>query len=106
MLEEDGALDIPVTQRMERQASLAKEHSEEHRAALQRAVALDVPDAYLPSVYGTFHEIDDGGGGDSWSERSPGESSFLSSKRGRESWDGFVVRLFDTDESGQMVLKP
>nr|GMD77770.1 putative lipase/calmodulin-binding heat-shock protein [Ipomoea batatas]GMD77818.1 putative lipase/calmodulin-binding heat-shock protein [Ipomoea batatas] len=60
MLEKDHALDIPTQQRMERQASLAKEHREEHRAALQRAVALDVPQAYSPSSYGTFHELEEG----------------------------------------------
>nr|GMD74484.1 putative lipase/calmodulin-binding heat-shock protein [Ipomoea batatas] len=60
MLERDHALDIPTQQRMERQASLAKEHREEHRAALQRAVALDVPQAYSPSSYGTFHELEEG----------------------------------------------
>ncbi|XP_019180757.1 PREDICTED: uncharacterized protein LOC109175849 [Ipomoea nil] len=60
MLERDHALDIPTQQRMEREASLAKEHREEHRAALQRAVALDVPQAYSPSSYGTFHELEEG----------------------------------------------
>jgi hypothetical protein len=105
MLEEDGVLDIPATQKMARQASLAKEHSEEHRAALERAIALAVPDAYSPSLYGTFHEIEDGGTSDSWQERSPGESSFLSSKKERKIWDGLILRLFNTDSSGQMVLK-
>ncbi|KAK2999282.1 hypothetical protein RJ639_024104 [Escallonia herrerae] len=101
MLEKEKIMDIPPTQRMERQTSLAKEHSEEHRAALQRAVALDVPDACWPSAYGTFDETEGREGAD----RSHGEYSFMSSKRGRESWDGLVVRLFDTDESGHMVLK-
>ncbi|KAL0425991.1 UNVERIFIED_CONTAM: hypothetical protein Sradi_1133900 [Sesamum radiatum] len=50
---------IPPAQRMERQASLVKEHMEEHRAAIERAVALDVPHAYSPS-YGTFHEMEKG----------------------------------------------
>ncbi|KAK2977333.1 hypothetical protein RJ640_013312 [Escallonia rubra] len=102
MLEKEKIMDIPPTQRMERQTSLAKEHSEEHRVALQRAVALDVPDAYWPSAYGTFDETEGRDGAD----RSHGEYSFMSSERGRESWDGLVVRLFDTDESGHMVLKP
>ncbi|KAK3011266.1 hypothetical protein RJ639_010617 [Escallonia herrerae] len=101
MLEKEKIMDIPPTQRMERQTSLAKEHSEEHRAALQRAVALDVPDACWPSAYGTFDETEGREGAD----RSHGKYSFMSSKRGRESWDGLVVRLFDTDESGHMVLK-
>lgn len=57
MLERESSMDIPPEQRMERQTTLDKEHKEEHRAALQRAVALDVPQAYSPSPYGTFHEI-------------------------------------------------
>ncbi|CAH9108246.1 unnamed protein product [Cuscuta epithymum] len=60
LLEKDNAMDIPTHQRMERDESLAKEHIQEHKAALQRAVALDVPQAYSPSSYGTFHELEGG----------------------------------------------
>lgn len=59
LLESEQAMDIPVAQRMERQKSLAKEHKEEHRAAIERAIALDVPLAYPPS-YGTFQEMEKG----------------------------------------------
>lgn len=59
MLERESSMDIPPKQKMERQTTLDKEHKEEHRAALQRAVALDVPQAYSPSAYGTFHEIEE-----------------------------------------------
>lgn len=82
------SMSIPVKQRMERQASLAKEHMEEHRAALQRAAALDVPQAYSPSAYGTFRDIEDG-----QAFGKPGESSLTISKK-RESWDDLAERLF------------
>ncbi|KAK9273963.1 hypothetical protein L1049_018775 [Liquidambar formosana] len=101
MLERDRIMEIPAEQRMERQESLVREHSQEYKAALQRAVALDVPQAYSPSSYGTFHEIEEGDN----SGRLSREMSFASSKKRRESWDEFVERLFDTDESGHMVLK-
>ncbi|KAJ7951139.1 Sn1-specific diacylglycerol lipase alpha [Quillaja saponaria] len=47
MLEKDKFMEIPAKQRMERQDSLAKEHSEEYQAALQRAIALDIPQTDL-----------------------------------------------------------
>lgn len=59
MLEKERIMGIPPAQRMERQASLAKEHMEEHRAAIERAVAFNIPHAYSPS-YGTFHEMEKG----------------------------------------------
>ncbi|KAK3194836.1 hypothetical protein Dsin_026146 [Dipteronia sinensis] len=39
------------------------------------------------------------------SDRSSEQISFLSSKKWRDNWDGFVGRLFDVNESGQMVFK-
>lgn len=102
MLEKDRIMDIPAKQRMERSLSLAKEHSEEHREALRRAAALDVPYAYLPSEYGTFLESEKRKDSDT----SLGETSLLSSKQRRESWSELAERLFDTDDSGHMVLKP
>ncbi|XP_022757326.1 uncharacterized protein LOC111304726 isoform X1 [Durio zibethinus] len=59
ILEKDGIMQIPAKQKMERQESLARELGEEYKAALQRAVALDIPQAYLPSSYGTFHEMEE-----------------------------------------------
>lgn len=92
-------MDIPPQQRMERSSSLALEHSKEHKAALARAVSLDVPEAYSPSEYGTFQNVP----GEEDSAKLPVET--LGSSRRRESWDELAVRLFETDESGQMVLK-
>lgn len=101
MLEKDQVMEIPAQQKMERQVSIVREHSEEYKAALQRAVALDIPHAYSSSPYGTFHEIDVGES----SGRSSREDSSITSKKRKESWDDFVERLFDVDETGQMVFK-
>ncbi|KAB1204840.1 hypothetical protein CJ030_MR7G015327 [Morella rubra] len=60
MLEKDGSMEIPAKQRMERQETLAREHTQEYKAALQRAVTLAVPHAYSPSQYGTFDEQEGG----------------------------------------------
>ncbi|GFY81912.1 alpha/beta-Hydrolases superfamily protein [Actinidia rufa] len=100
MLENDSIMEIPVKQKMERQETLAREHTEEYKAALQRAVTLSVPHAYSPSAYGTFDEHDEG-------ENSDKSSSMGSSKRStkKETWDELIERLFDRDESGHMVLK-
>lgn len=53
-------MEIPAKQRMERQETLAREHTQEYKAALQRAVTLAVPHAYSPSQYGTFDEQEGG----------------------------------------------
>ncbi|TYI63917.1 hypothetical protein E1A91_D09G049500v1 [Gossypium mustelinum] len=103
MLEKDWIMEIPAKQRMERQETLAREHSEEHKAALQRAVTLSVPHAYLPSRYGTFDEHEDGDN----SHKSTGESSVGSSGKSKTkvSWNELIERLFEKDESGLMLLK-
>lgn len=101
MLENDQHMEIPAEQRMERQESLAREHSEEYQAALKRAVALDIPQAYSPSSYGTFHELEAGED----SGRSSGKGSSLFYKNRTASWNDFVGRLFDMDDSGHMVFK-
>lgn len=109
MLERDQIMEIPPTQRMERQESLVREHSEEYRAALQRAVALNIPHATLSSPYGTFNELEGGENSSRSGEENSGrlgeETSLLSFKKWRESWDNFIERLFDVDESGRMVFK-
>ncbi|XP_010255373.1 PREDICTED: uncharacterized protein LOC104596061 [Nelumbo nucifera] len=101
MLEKDQVMGIPPKQKMERQETLAKEHTEEYKAALQKAVTLAVPHAYSPSPYGTFEEQDESSG-------TSREASVLGSStkiRARESWDELVGRLFEKDDTGQMVLK-
>ena len=102
MREKDHTNEIPPQQKMERQETLAREHSEEYKAALQTAVTLDVPHAYSPSEYGTFDEQEDEN-----YQRTLGSSSPGSSKKGkaRECWDELIKRLFEKDEHGHMVLK-
>ncbi|OVA15305.1 hypothetical protein BVC80_841g12 [Macleaya cordata] len=99
MLEKDKIMEIPAKQRMERQETLAREHTEEYKAALQRAVSLAVPHAYSPSPYGTF---DDERDNSSTSSRSSGSSK---KSKPRESWDDLIERLFEKDDSGHMVLR-
>jgi len=53
------------------------------------------------SSYGTFDEIKEGDNAGSLR----GELPFVSSERRKESWDDLASRLFDIDESGQMVRK-
>lgn len=103
MLEEDRTMEVPAKQRMERRKSLVREHSLEYEAALRRAIALDIHHAYSDSPYGTFTftETEEGEN----SGRSNGETPCESLKRRTESWDDFVERLFDVDESGDMVFK-
>ncbi|KAJ8900497.1 hypothetical protein K2173_025274 [Erythroxylum novogranatense] len=60
MLKKDQIVGIPITQRMERQESLAREQTNEYEAALQRAIALDIPQGYSSSPYGTFLDAQDG----------------------------------------------
>lgn len=103
MLEKYHIKEIPAIQRMERQESLAREHSVEYKAALERAVALDIPLSLSPSNYGTFHDMEEGESSDRSQEKVPFLSS--SSKKWRDNWNAFVGRLFDVNESGQIVFK-
>ncbi|XP_068645860.1 uncharacterized protein [Aristolochia californica] len=98
MMEKERTMEIPAKQRMERQETLDREHSKEHKAALRRAVMLAVPHAYAPSPYGTFDE----NGGEKSSQA--GETSSKKSRQ-KVSWDELIERLFEEDESGHMVLK-
>lgn len=105
MQEKDDAMEIPVKQKMERQKTLEREHSEEHKAALQRAVTLSVPHAFAPSQYGTFEDFDDES---EHSERSFQGTSSRESSKGNiktETWDELVARLFDKDETGHLIPK-
>ncbi|XP_058082647.1 uncharacterized protein LOC131230724 [Magnolia sinica] len=101
MMEKEKIMEIPAKQRMERQNTLLREQSEEHKAALQRAVTLAVPHAYSPPSYGTFSESDGDGSatsGEAWADSSR-------TNRRRENWEDLIERMFEKDESGHMVLK-
>ncbi|KAH9603500.1 hypothetical protein KSS87_010016 [Heliosperma pusillum] len=105
MREEDDVMEIPVQQKMERQETIAKEHKQEHKAALQRAVTLSVPHAVSAADYGTFedHEDESAHSDGYFSDSTPEKSSKESKKK--ESWDELVARLFDRDESGHLISK-
>ncbi|CAN1308732.1 hypothetical protein LINPERPRIM_LOCUS27480 [Linum perenne] len=103
MLANDRMMEIPVEQRMERKESLAREQAQEYEAALQRAVALDIPAASF-SPYGTFADTEEGetSGGSSSGHAT---SSTWSFRKMRDRLDSFVDRFFDVDDSGRMVFK-
>ncbi|KAJ3689320.1 hypothetical protein LUZ61_018484 [Rhynchospora tenuis] len=103
MLDREPVLSIPTKQKMERQETLRKEHVEEHKAALRRAVTLSVPDAQSPSEYGTFDESSNDGSHHEQSNLSSSESSNRS--RQRISWAELIDRIFEKDESGHMVVR-
>ncbi|OEL25128.1 hypothetical protein BAE44_0013850 [Dichanthelium oligosanthes] len=103
MLEEEETMAVPSEQRMERNETLQREHVEEHRAALRRAVTLSVPDARAPSPYGTF---DDGGDRQHQPHQPERSESFPpAGARQRMSWNDLIERVFDKDEDGQIVLR-
>lgn len=102
MHEDDKVMEIPPQQKMERQNTIAREHSEEYKAALQRAVTLAVPHAYVLSPYGTFSQTDEG---EEESPGSSGRSSSGSSRRKKETWDELIERLYDKDDSRHAALK-
>ncbi|KAK9724634.1 hypothetical protein RND81_05G088400 [Saponaria officinalis] len=104
MREEEGVMEIPVQQKMERQQTVAKEHNQEYKAALQRAVTLSVPHACSSSEYGTFEDREDEGThSDGSFPQSPSLEKSSKERKKRESWDDLVARLFDKDESGHLV---
>lgn len=118
-------MEIPEKQRMERQESLAREHNLEYRAALRRAVTLDVPHAEsMSSEYGTFdkaqedeteeEETEEEEEDDETESIAPmvGESSSSSvrptyrKRRNRGvSWDELIESLFERDESGNLTFE-
>lgn len=79
---------------------------EEHRDALERAVSLNVPHAVPkieegePSVEKSTESCKDGGNED----RSALKTSVKTSDA-RTNWNDLVQKLFDKDESGQLLLK-
>lgn len=97
MLEKEKTMEVPSDQRMERNETLQREHVEEHKAALRRALTLSVPDARSQSTYGTFS--------DDHPERSESFPPASARARQRMSWNDLIERVFDKDEDGQIVLR-
>ncbi|WOL10111.1 hypothetical protein Cni_G18865 [Canna indica] len=103
MLEKERLMEIPPKPRMEREKTIEKEHSEEHKAALRRAIIMAVPDAYSPSAYGTFddHLTTSRAGAEEILPTSSG-----SNIRSRSSkWAEWIKKVFEKDDSGEMVLR-
>ncbi|KAJ8467682.1 hypothetical protein OPV22_030234 [Ensete ventricosum] len=98
MLEKERLMVIPPKPRMERQKTIDREHSEEHEAALRRAVIMAVPDAYLPSTYGTFNDQSTEGAGELQSAPSSSETRNLKLAE-------WIKQVFEKDDSGEMVLR-
>ncbi|KAH9325131.1 hypothetical protein KI387_005309 [Taxus chinensis] len=109
MIERDKAMEIPSEQRMQRQQTLAKEHAQEYKAALQRAVTLRVPDGnwtYDPPSDMVFDESNNEGDallneqGERTSETiDVGEPSFnRKTMKGKSSCDGLLKKLIDNKE--------
>jgi len=103
MLKEENIMDIPPKQRMERQETVARDHSEQYRAALHRAVMLAVPHAFSPSEYGTFSETSNENGS---ADGSPITWKKHSRKGASSSWNELIEGLFEKDEPGKMVFNP
>ncbi|KAJ9139875.1 hypothetical protein P3X46_030568 [Hevea brasiliensis] len=112
LLEKHHIMEIPAKQRMERQETLARKHTEEYKATchgtgvLAPAVTLSVPHAYSPSQYGTFDEQDKGLKEDE-SQNPSRESSLSSSKESKtkENWEELIEHPSDKDQPGHRVLK-
>lgn len=96
VLENERAMKAPENQRMDDEITITRDHDEELKAALRRAVALGVADVNAPSTYGTFSEN---------LTPEPDEASPVLSDSGRRKtiWDEWITRIFEKDESGQMV---
>ncbi|KAL6838491.1 hypothetical protein ACP4OV_031736 [Aristida adscensionis] len=106
MVEEEETMAVPSEQRMERNETLQREHVEEHKAALRRAVTLSVPDARAPSPYGTFEDDDDDDGGGRRRYRAERSESFpAAGARPRMSWNDLIDRVFDRDDDGHILLR-
>uniref|UniRef100_A0A7N0UHU5 Calmodulin-binding heat-shock protein n=1 Tax=Kalanchoe fedtschenkoi TaxID=63787 RepID=A0A7N0UHU5_KALFE len=97
-------MEIPPTQKMERQQTLAKEHNEEHKAALRRAITLNIPHAYSPAG----DEPQDDYMSESAHANLESSSSVGSTRRSKKlsgNWEDLIERLFDKDDHGQLLIK-
>ena len=96
MLENERTMKAPENQRMDAETTSTRDHDEEHQAALRRAVALGIADVNLPSTYGTFSE-------NTTLEPDEGYPVLSECGRHRTVWNEWIARIFEKDESGQMV---
>ncbi|KAM3240002.1 hypothetical protein ACQJBY_053594 [Aegilops geniculata] len=96
MLEHERTMKAPENQRMDGETAATRDHNEEQQAALRRAIALGIADVNLPSTYGTFDE-------NATTEEREASPVLLDSGRRRTVWNEWIARIFEKDESGQMV---
>ena len=96
MLENERTTKAPEIQRMGDEITITRDHNEEQQAALRRAVVLGVADVNVPSTYGTFNE-------NPTPEADEACPVLSDSGRRRAVWDVWIARIFQKDESGQMV---
>lgn len=96
MLENEKIMEAPEVQRMGDGIPVTRDHDKEQQAALRRVVALGVADVNMPSTYGTFDE-------NRTSETDEASPLLSDSGRRRAIWDEWIARIFEKDESGQMV---
>ncbi|KAK3125008.1 hypothetical protein QOZ80_7BG0598730 [Eleusine coracana subsp. coracana] len=95
MLENERTTKAPEIQKMDDQITITRDHDEERQVALRRAVALGVADVNVPSTYGTFDE--------NMNPEADEASPVLSDSGRRRAWGEWITRIFEKDESGQMV---
>lgn len=96
LLESEKTMQAPAVERMRSEITVTRDHDEEQQEALRRAIMLGVADVNMPSTYGTFNENP---------TSEPAEASPLLSDSGRRRavWEEWIARIFEKDESGQMV---
>lgn len=96
LLESEKTMQAPAVERMSSEITVTRDHDEEQQEALRRAIMLGVADVNMPSTYGTFNENP---------TSEPAEASPLLSDSGRRRavWEEWIARIFEKDESGQMV---
>nr|AVY91865.1 alpha/beta-hydrolase [Saccharum hybrid cultivar SP80-3280] len=94
LLENEKTMQAPEVQRMSDEITVTRDHDKEQQEALRRAITLGVADIKMPSAYGTFDE----------NPTEAAEAPLLSdSGRRRAVWEEWIARIFEKDESGQMV---
>jgi len=97
LVENEETMEAPEVQRMGDEITVTRAHDEEQQAALRRAVALGVADVNVPSTYGTFDENP--------TSEADEAAPLLSDSGRRRAWDEWISRIFEKDESGQMVSR-
>lgn len=110
MIERYNPIEIPPTQKMERRESILKEHEQELKNALEKAVTLKIPHAFAPSnaIETESKEeviLDDQGNLVCDSSKAEELPSDTQAAKTHSNWDELIDRLFEKEESGRTILK-